>query len=161
MLLLTCVGIINGIAITRYGSRTVCIAGSVIGTIGFALGSRATSIVHLYLTLGILAGLFCVQFSSIFFTEVGHGVGSDCSISVDCSSTCKCICVMLVFSQPSDLSLAGTSKIACDAIWSPYKMQDIKTTEKAQKRARKQVKGLHSLSYKNRLRQLDIPSLRF
>ena len=49
----------------------------------------------------------------------------------------------------------------CATIWSPYKMKDIETIEKVQKRATKQVKGLHSLSYEDRLRKLDILSLRF
>jgi len=52
----------------------------------------------------------------------------------------------------------------CTTVWSPYKMRDIETTEnmeKVQKRATKWVKGLYSLSYEDRLRQLEIPSLRF
>jgi len=40
-------------------------------------------------------------------------------------------------------------------------MKDIETIEKLQKRATKQVTGLYSLSYEDRLKKLDIPTTRF
>jgi len=46
-------------------------------------------------------------------------------------------------------------------VWSPYKLKDIETIEKVQKRATKRVKGLHTLTYENRLKQLNLPTLRY
>ena len=46
-------------------------------------------------------------------------------------------------------------------IWFPYKMKDIEEVEKVQRRATKQVKSLHGLSYEQRLRKLNLPTLRY
>jgi len=46
-------------------------------------------------------------------------------------------------------------------IWFPYKMKDIEEVEKVQKRATKQVKSLHGLPYEQRLRKLNLPTLRY
>jgi len=40
----------------KYGCRPVCIAGSIIGSIGFALSSFATNLDILMLTYGIIGG---------------------------------------------------------------------------------------------------------
>jgi len=60
-------GIFVSGAVTRYGSRSVCITGSVIGSIGFILGSRATSQLQMYLTLGLLSGYFLCMCGMITF----------------------------------------------------------------------------------------------
>lgn len=41
----------------RYGFRTVCILGSVLGSIGFALSCLATSVTYLYFSYGVLGGI--------------------------------------------------------------------------------------------------------
>ena len=58
LLMFSCAGIFIGSMITRLGSRIVCITGSITGLVGFALGSFATSIIQMYLAIGITAGLF-------------------------------------------------------------------------------------------------------
>jgi len=45
--------------------------------------------------------------------------------------------------------------------WFPYKIKDIETIEKIQKRATKQVKQIRHLSYSERLRKLNLPTLRY
>lgn len=77
LLLLLCVaGIFISVAVTRYGSRIVGITGSVTGLIGFALGSCATSILHMYLAVGLLAGLCFVyaMFAFLYFLEAAARV---------------------------------------------------------------------------------------
>ena len=46
------------------------------------------------------------------------------------------------------------------AAWSPWTWEDLETLEKVQKRAGKAVSGLGSQSYKDRLVELKLPSLR-
>ena len=46
-------------------------------------------------------------------------------------------------------------------IWFPYKRNDIEEVEKVQRRATKQVKYLRGLSYKQHLRKLNLPTLRY
>ena len=43
----------------------------------------------------------------------------------------------------------------------PYKMKDIETIEKIQKRATKQVKKIRHLIYSERLKRLNLPTLRY
>ena len=43
--------------------------------------------------------------------------------------------------------------------WFPHKMKDIETIEKIQKRATKQVKQSRHLSYSERLKRLNLPTL--
>lgn len=45
--------------------------------------------------------------------------------------------------------------------WFPYKMKDIETIEKIQKRATKQVKQIRHLIYSERLKRLNLPTLRY
>ena len=47
------------------------------------------------------------------------------------------------------------------AIWSPDKLMDIRKIEGVQRRATKQVKGLRNLSYPDRLRALNLPTLSY
>jgi len=44
-------------------------------------------------------------------------------------------------------------------IWSPSTIRDIETIESVQRRFTKRIRGLHSLSYKSRLQQLNLQSL--
>jgi hypothetical protein len=46
-------------------------------------------------------------------------------------------------------------------IWQPHLKMDIKALEKVQKRATKQISFLKNLPYEERLRQLNLPTLRF
>ena len=48
-----------------------------------------------------------------------------------------------------------------NVIWSPYKKKDISFIEKVQKHYTKKISGLSSLSYEERLRKLDLPSLAY
>lgn len=48
-----------------------------------------------------------------------------------------------------------------NVVWSPYKDYLIKDLERVQKRATKMVKGLRNLSYKERLINLQLPTLKF
>ena len=45
--------------------------------------------------------------------------------------------------------------------WFPYKMKDVETIEKIQKRATKQVKQMRHLSYCERLKRWNLPTLRY
>jgi hypothetical protein len=46
-------------------------------------------------------------------------------------------------------------------IWQPYKMMDITAMEKVQRRATKLVSSLRHLAYEDRLKKLELPTLRF
>ena len=48
----------------------------------------------------------------------------------------------------------------CSSIWSPYMVKDIKLTESVQRRATKSVPTLSLLPYEERLKLLDIPTLK-
>lgn len=45
--------------------------------------------------------------------------------------------------------------------WSPYLRKDIEAIESVQRRATRIIKGLEDLSYENRLRQINLPTLVF
>jgi len=45
-------------------------------------------------------------------------------------------------------------------IWFPFKMKDIEEVEKVQRRATKQVKSLRGLSYEQRLKKINLPTLK-
>ena len=47
------------------------------------------------------------------------------------------------------------------SVWNPYKINQIKSLEKVQKRATKLVKFCKTLPYKERLRHLKLPTLKF
>ena len=47
----------------------------------------------------------------------------------------------------------------CQAVWSPYLKKHKRLLESVQRRATKLVDGLHQLSYSERLKKLDLPSL--
>ncbi len=46
-------------------------------------------------------------------------------------------------------------------VWSPYKIKDIESIEKVQRRATKQIPSLKSLSYEDRLKKLNLFSLAY
>ena len=48
-----------------------------------------------------------------------------------------------------------------NSVWSPYKIMDIEKIEKVQKRATKMINSIKNLSYENRLRMLNLPTLKF
>ena len=48
----------------------------------------------------------------------------------------------------------------CIQIWAPYLVQDVNSLERVQRRATKLVKDISHLSYEERLRVLNLPSLR-
>ena len=48
-----------------------------------------------------------------------------------------------------------------NSVWSPYKKGDVEAIEKVQKRATKLVISLKHLSYKDRLVQLGLPTLKY
>ncbi len=47
------------------------------------------------------------------------------------------------------------------SVWSPYKKKDIAFIEQVQRRATRQIPGLSTLSYPDRLKSLDLPTLKF
>jgi len=73
------------------------------------------------------------------------------------SFTCidyKCFCLLYKSLVRPHLEYGVTS-------WFPYKVKDISTIEKVQKRATKQVKQISHLCYSERLKRLDLPTLRY
>ena len=46
-------------------------------------------------------------------------------------------------------------------VWSPYKLNDIRAIEYVQRRATKLIRGMYGLSYEDRLKSLDLPSLQY
>ena len=46
-------------------------------------------------------------------------------------------------------------------VWSPYLIKDIDRIERVQRQYTKRINGLHKLSYSERLKILDLPSLKF
>ena len=46
-------------------------------------------------------------------------------------------------------------------MWFPYKAKDIHEVENVQKRAKKQVRSLRHLDYKQRLIKLNMPTLKY
>ena len=71
--------------------------------------------------------------------------------------TClDCECFNLLYK-----SLVRTPWIWRYTTWFPYKMKDIETIGKIQKRAIKQVKQIRHLSYSERLKRLNLPTLRY
>ena len=48
-----------------------------------------------------------------------------------------------------------------NAVWCPYKEKHIELVESVQRRATKQIPGLGNLSYEQRLRELNLPTLKF
>jgi hypothetical protein len=49
----------------------------------------------------------------------------------------------------------------CQAVWSPYLKADIEKLENVQRRASKCIASLSNLSYRERLRRLELPTLRY
>ncbi len=47
------------------------------------------------------------------------------------------------------------------SVWAPYKKKDIKLLEQVQRRATKQIPGFSNLSYPDRLKSLEIPTLSY
>ncbi len=47
------------------------------------------------------------------------------------------------------------------SVWAPYKKKDIKLIEQVQRRATKQIPGLSKLSYQERLKSLELPTLSY
>jgi len=66
----------------------------------------------------------------------------------------KCFCLLYKSLVRPHLEYGVTS-------WFPYKVKDIITVEKVQKRATKQVKQISHLCYSERLKRLDLPTLRY
>ena len=48
-----------------------------------------------------------------------------------------------------------------NSLWNPYQKQDIKALEKVQMRVTRLVTALHDKLYQERLRTLDLPTLKF
>ena len=48
-----------------------------------------------------------------------------------------------------------------NVIWHPYLRKDIEMTERVQHRATRMVPGLSKLSYEDRLRKMDLPTLEY
>ena len=48
-----------------------------------------------------------------------------------------------------------------NSVWSPYRQMDIKKIEKVQMRATKMVQQFKKLSYEDRLRRLNLPTLKY
>jgi hypothetical protein len=48
-----------------------------------------------------------------------------------------------------------------NCVWSPYRQMDIKKLEKVQMRATKMVQQLRNLSYEDRLKRLNLPTLKY
>jgi len=47
------------------------------------------------------------------------------------------------------------------SVWFPYKMKDIEAIQRVQKRATKQINQIRHLSYSDRLKKLNLPTLRY
>jgi len=50
---------------------------------------------------------------------------------------------------------------SANSLWNPYQKQDIKALEKVQMRATRLVTALRDKPYQERLRTLDLPTLKF
>ena len=48
-----------------------------------------------------------------------------------------------------------------NSVWCPYKKGDIEIIEKVQKRATKLIISVHKLTYIERLKQLQLPTLKY
>ena len=48
-----------------------------------------------------------------------------------------------------------------NSVWSPYKIGDIKEIEKVQKKATKLIINLKNMSYTDRLKRLNLPTLKY
>lgn len=59
---LVCAGPISSILVNRYGSRPVVMVGGLMVSAGMVLASYGTSIIHLYLCVGVIGGKSCVHF---------------------------------------------------------------------------------------------------
>lgn len=62
---LVCAGPISSILVNRYGSRPVVMVGGILVSTGMVLASFGTSIIHLYLCVGVIGGKYI--FFSLFF----------------------------------------------------------------------------------------------
>ena len=49
----------------------------------------------------------------------------------------------------------------CASVWNPYLKKNIELIENVQRRATKQVAGLSHMSYKDRLKSIDLPTLKY
>ena len=58
-------------------------------------------------------------------------------------------------------SIVRPSLEYCSTVWHPYLKKDITKIEKVQRRATRQVKSLQHLSYEDRLKYLNLPSLNY
>jgi hypothetical protein len=47
------------------------------------------------------------------------------------------------------------------SVWAPYKKKHINMIENVQKRATKQIPGIKNVSYEERLRKLELPTLSY
>lgn len=63
---LVCAGPISSILVNRYGSRPVVMVGGILVSTGMVLASFGTSIIHLYLCVGVIGGKY------IFFSFFNH-----------------------------------------------------------------------------------------
>ena len=94
------------------------------------------------------------------FSEHIHMVSKNANgiVAVIRTFTCliDCQCFNLLYK-----SLVRTHLEYGVTTWFPYKMKDIETIEKNQKRATKQVKQIRHLSYTERLRKLNLPTFRY
>lgn len=63
--------------------------------------------------------------------------------------------------KPLFVTLVRTTLEYGQAVWSPYKKGDIRKIESVQRAATKKINGFHNLSYPERLKRLNLPTLRF
>ena len=62
---------------------------------------------------------------------------------------------------PLFIALVRPNLEYANPVWSPFKRKFIDHIEKVQRQFTKKIYGLHKLSYEERLRELDLPSLEF
>ena len=58
-------------------------------------------------------------------------------------------------------ALVGPILEYANPVWSPYLIKDIDRIERVQRQFTKRINGLNDLSYSDRLKILDLPSLKF
>ncbi len=48
-----------------------------------------------------------------------------------------------------------------NAVWHPYKVKDVERIESVQRRATRMIPGMTGLSYEERLKRLNLPTLQY
>ena len=68
--------------------------------------------------------------------------------------------VVLLAEEESQLQVTSY-KLQASSVWNPYKQKHIEAIEDVQKRATRQLPNMSKLSYEERLRKLNLPTLTY